>query len=30
MQNADINAALNILGVGQTLSACGDIKPVAA
>lgn len=28
--NADINAAINILGVGQTLSACRDIKLVEA
>jgi putative transposase len=29
-ENADLNAALNILAVGHTVKACGDIKPVAA
>ena len=29
-KNADVNAAKNILAVGQTVSACGDIRPVAA
>ncbi|MBI2569201.1 MAG: transposase [Candidatus Schekmanbacteria bacterium] len=29
-ENADLNAAKNVLGAGQALSACGAIKPVAA
>jgi putative transposase len=29
-QNADYNASLNILAVGHTVLACGDIRPVTA
>ncbi len=29
-ENADINASKNILAVGQTVSACGDIRKIAS